>query len=221
MRKLEEAKIYNCSTKFTITDCDAGWTDIECDFSGKKINFKVSYVGEQPTALLEVAYLLNSKFDNYTGLLHIEVDDDETVVDQEGNEGWTANLGASFQWDEEPRLNDWHISFAPKDFAKEDFDLTIDITRSTGEGEDNYSFIVPYRDFCYAVAKCFTDALKKYGHYGYGLGTYTDHIVVKQLLVVKAYALGLLSTRISASLDVYDPYDLSFEDELKLLAIEM
>lgn len=221
MKKLEEAIMYDCPTKFTITNCEAGWTDIDCNFSGTVLNFNVSYIGRQPTALIEVAFLLNSFYDNNEGLLDIHVDDEQEVVDQEGNEGWNASLGAEFLWDEEPRINEWHIASAPEDFGKEDYNLTINIVRSTGEGEEKYDFTVSYRDFCYAVAKCFTDALKQYGFYGYDTGSYTDRIVVRHLLIVKAYALGILSTRISSDRTIGDIWNLSFEDEMKLLAMDM
>lgn len=221
MKKLEEAIIYDCPTKFTITKCEAGWTNINCDFNGTVLNFNVSCIGRQPTALVEVAFLLNSFYDNYEGLLDIHVDEEQEVVDQEGNEGWTASLGAEFLCDEEPRINEWHITSAPEDFGKEDYNLNINIVRSTGEGEEKYDFTVSYRDFCYAVAKCFTDALKQYGFYGYDTRSYTDRIIVRQLLIIKAYALGILSTKISACWELGDEWNLDFEEELKLLVMDM
>lgn len=81
MKKLEEVVTYDCPTKFTINKCEAGWTDINCDFNGTVLNFNVSYISRQPTALIEVAFLLNSFYDNYEGLLHIYVDNEQKVVD--------------------------------------------------------------------------------------------------------------------------------------------
>lgn len=225
MKKLEEAKVFDCPVKFTITDCDAGWVDMNCNFNGNKLYFRISELGDLPTALTEIAFMLHSEYDNQSALLrNIKLDEEVfDVADQGGNNGWFTNLGGTFQWDEEPRLDNWHIYYNEEDFGKDDYDLTIEIERLNGEDEDKYKFVVPYREYCYAVAKCFTDALKKFGFNSYDKGSYTDHINVRHLLIVKAYALGILGTYIGFEGDGIncDRYNLTFEEELKLLAMDM
>lgn len=220
---LTKAKKYDCPVKFTITGCEAGWVDIDCNFNGEVLRFAVSHIGDLPMALLEVAFLLHSIYDYNGGMFrYIRLDDEtEGITDQDGHK-WSAELGATFQWDEEPRLNKWHIYYEQKDFGKEDFDLIIKIDRIT-DIHKKYKFVVSYRDFCYAVAKLFTDALKKYGFWGYTRGSYSDYIVVKDLLIVKAYALGLLQTKIWYEGDYpkRDYFELPFEQELELLNFDM
>ena len=224
IKDLTKAKKYDCPVKFEVTNCEAGWVDMKCDFRGIVLTFAVSDIGDMPSTLIEVAYMLHSNYDNYVEVLrNIKVDDEVSdITDQFGSGGWDANLGATFCWDEEPRSNDWHVYYDKKDFGKEDYDLIIEIKRSIGCYEE-YRFVVTYRDFCYAIAKCFTDVIKKYGFSGYDTRSYQDYVIVRHLLIVKAYALGLLGTWIGwrdGNLDM-DYFDLTFDQELELLRMDM
>ena len=64
-----------------------------------------------------------------------------------------------------------------------------------------YTYFVDGRDLCYAIAKAYTETIKKYGFYGYyattggdcnGIG---DAIDIHMLLFIKAYALGAMEVR--------------------------
>ena len=63
------------------------------------------------------------------------------------------------------------------------------------------TYTVDGRDLCYAVAKAYTDAIKKYGFFGYYSSTggncngFGDVIDIHMILFIKAYALGAMEVR--------------------------
>jgi hypothetical protein len=63
----------------------------------------------------------------------------------------------------------------------------------------HYRYEVDGRELCYAVAKGYTEALKKYGFQGYlrstGMQYLGDSIEMDELLFVKAYALDAMEVR--------------------------
>ncbi len=88
------------------------------------------------------------------------------------------------------------------------------------------------RDLCYAVAKACTEAIRKYGFYGYSSSTggscngYGDGINVEKLLFLKAYALNALEIReLTTVWEEADSWEhsecSSFEKELELLLFDM
>ena len=117
-------------------------------------------------------------------------------------------------WDEEPGTYEWNINFDLHYFNKPDAMLNINVKRSSDSENKAYKTKIWLSDFAYAVAKCFTECLKKYGINTYHFYTWTDDINIRQLLVVKAFALGLLSKS-------GEVFDLNFEEELKLLQLDM
>ena len=64
-----------------------------------------------------------------------------------------------------------------------------------------FNYTVDGRDLCYAAAKAYTDAIKKYGFYGYYMSTggdcngHGDIIDIHMILFIKAYALGAMDVR--------------------------
>ena len=68
--------------------------------------------------------------------------------------------------------------------------------------DDDFECTVDGRDLCYAVAKGYTEALKKYGFYGYFYSTCDEFsvnasVLMERFLFIKAYALNALETRAS------------------------
>lgn len=108
-----------------------------------------------------------------------------------------------------------------KELGRQDFPLEVAIDIWNVDDTKSYKFTVMFRDLCYAVAKCFTDALKTYGFDGYHTGTFTDDINIRQLLVIKAYALGILSNFVAIEGKPEFRYDFTYEEELQLLAMDM
>ena len=95
------------------------------------------------------------------------------------------------------------------------------------DGEAGFSCIVEARDLAYAVGKAATDALKKYGVYGYHRSTGSpviegDSIDLNALIYLKAYALELPNHRLGG--DGYDGGNVketSFADEIELLLFDL
>lgn len=217
-----KANKYDCPLKFTVSDCESGWTHMTLDFNGTVIETYISYLGYQPSALLEATRIYHSheiSYDEGYGYSHIDIKKTEDVDSPDGI--WdVVPMVVEFQWDEEPMLTTWTIIRDAKDIGKEDFPLKIRIAR-TSDKVVYCEFIVQYRDLCYAVAKCYTELLKRYGFSGYFHGSYGDDINIRQLLEIKAYALGL--TRNLYAEDETKSYrlQLTLDEELELLKMDM
>lgn len=222
MGRLDSAKTYNCPLRFTITECEAGWTHMVCDFNGTILKFRISYcLGDQPGALVQAAYSFNTYEDNYDGIRAIKVEREDGIPDLEGNCWDHVVVRTFFMWEEEPQSAKWRIALNPQDHGPENFPLEITIDRWDIDETKQYKFTVMYRDLCYAVAKCFTDVLKEHGFMGYHYGTYTDDINIRELLIIKAYALGILSNLTSVDKIPEYRYDFTYEEEIQLLMMDM
>ncbi len=221
MERLDNAKTYNCPLRFTITDCESGWTDLSCDFYGTIIDIYISYIGYQPSALIEAVRIFHSHEISYRDdycYPHIDIVKAEDI---DTLEYWDmVPMVVEFAWEEEPRRSTWTISRDEKDFGKDDFQVKIKIVRKDDE-EISHEFTVRYRDLCYAVAKCYTDMLKQYGFSGYYHGSYGDDINLRQLLEIKGYALRLTSNMYAEN--GMDNYRLTLtpDEELELLMMDM
>ena len=217
-----KAKKYDCPLKFTVSDCESGWTHMIFDFNGIKIETYISYLGYQPSALLEATRIFHSheiSYDEGHSYSHIDIEKTEDVDSPEGI--WdVVPMVVGFQWDEEPMLTTWTIIRDAKDIGKEDFPLKIRIARTTDKVV-NYEFTVQYRDLCYAVAKCYTELLKQYGFSGYYHGSYGDDLNIRQLLEIKGYALGLTSNLYAEDETKSYRLQLTPDEELELLKMDM
>ncbi len=93
-----------------------------------------------------------------------------------------------------------------------------------------YRYLLDGRELCYAAAKAYTDALKKYGFYGYYWTTCRnedgDTIVMHEFLFLKAYALNRLDVRELSTVwkgnkSWQSAEGTPFEKELELLIADM
>ena len=206
----------DCPVKFEVWPREAGWADVNCCINAIEFTSYVATIWHTsiPTGLLETAYFFLD-YDNRHENFLVETEEYEGVfVDNDGNEWADVPGKVRFVWDEEPSTYEWNISFDLQYFHKHDAMLNITVKRSSDTENKTYKFNVWLSDFAYAVAKCFTECLKKYGINTYHFYTWTDDINIRQLLVVKAFALGLLSKG-------DEVLNLNFEDELKLLQMDM
>jgi len=206
----------DCPVKFEVWPREAGWADVNCCINAIEFTSYVATIWHTsiPTGLLETAYFFLD-YDNRHENFLVETEEYEGVfVDNDGNEWADVPGKVRFVWDEEPSTYEWNISFDLQYFHKPDAMLNITVKRSRDSENKTYKFNVWLSDFAYAVAKCFTECLKKYGINTYHFYTWTDDINIRQLLVVKAFALGLLSKG-------DEVLNLNFEDELKLLQMDM
>ena len=130
----------------------------------------------------------------------------------------------TFVWDEEDDHGvNWTISRTSN--VGLDFDITLELK----EWDENnmldrpvgtFSYTVSYSDFCYAVGKAITDAVKSYGFGGFGWSTYV--VNVNQLCFLKACGMG----RPWAFERIFDEEHgcgekTSFNDEMELLNFDM
>lgn len=206
----------DCPVNFEVLPREAGWADVKCCINTIEFTSFVATIWHTsiPTGLLETAYFFLD-YDNEHEEFLVETEEYEGVfVDNDGNEWADVPEKVRFVWDEEPSTYEWNISFDLQYFHKPDVMLNITVKRSSDSEIKTYKFNVWLSDFAYAVAKCFTECLKKYGINTYHVYTWDDDINIRQLLVVKAFALGLLSKG-------DEVLNLNFEDELKLLQLDM
>mgnify|MGYP004629994617 FL=1 len=206
----------DCPVKFEVWPREAGWADVKCCINDIEFTSYVATIWHTsiPTCLLETAYFFLD-YDNRHENFLVETEEYEGIfVDNDGNEWADVPEKVRFVWDEEPSTYEWNISFDLQYFHKPDAMLNIIVKRSSDSENKTYKLNVWLSDFAYAVAKCFTECLKKYGINTYHFYTWTDDINIRQLLVVKAFALGLLSKG-------DEVLNLNFEDELKLLQLDM
>lgn len=212
---------YDCPIKFAITNCRAGWTKLSAEINGNKIDFTITSIwqGVKPSLLLESAYFFNP----YLGFFQERVDIEYEVCNDAYEDITDIPLQVQFQWDDELNITQWVIEMPREQFEKPYPELIINIIRenSCEEQKKTYSFRVKYKDFCYAVAKCFSDCLKGYGMDGYYRRSYNDEINLRYLIFVKAYGMGMIANDLSVINSLDYNYDFTFEEEMKILAMDM
>jgi len=133
---------------------------------------------------------------------------------------WKRRFGCVFEPPTEENGNRYFKS-VPVSWDEEG--RTVDVILSRSSSEENYFSIVPKgvpdpiniefsckrgnfkytvdgRDLCYAIARGYTEALKKYGFQGYlrstGMQYIGDVFEMEELLFVKAYALDAMEARV-------------------------
>ncbi len=144
-------------------------------------------------------------------------------------------VSATFLWDKEGSSANIRFSrILPKDHSDcnlESDPIKVEIWYNGDRENSLHTYVVEGRDLCYAIAKAVTDALKKYGIYGYYrstsdsdnvcLGGYIDP---EQFLFVKACALSNMETReLTWIEDFYgdDSKSSPIDKEIELLLFEM
>lgn len=155
----------DCPVKFEVLPREAGWADVKCCINTIEFTSFVATIWHTsiPTGLLETAYFFLD-YDNEHEEFLVETEEYEGVfVDNDGNEWADVPEKVRFVWDEEPSTYEWNISFDLQYFHKPDAMLNITVKRSSDSEIKTYKFNVWLSDFAYAVAKCFTECLKKYG----------------------------------------------------------
>lgn len=200
----------NCEIKMRLVPYGAGWTDVYLDIGGDSLYFVISDVlGNQFDDLLRILYhlypdnndpenaddIIDSKYgickETEDGYKIVSILDDIHDIDPpfvEQDIPWKAN----FTWDEEGACSNWTIERDPT--QNTDFMLKIHIEHCRTETKV-YDYEVPYRGFCYAVAKACTEMLKEYGFFGYHHSVYHQDMNVRYLLFLKSVALDNFEAR--------------------------
>ena len=152
-------------------------------------------------------------------------------------ENRNGRLDGHCEWNKrEHHSNDKHeiqATTVTVDWDDEGTNMTIEMTKpldgdtillrsSMDYGKTYQEYTVNDRDFCYAVAKACTEAIKEFGFYGYRYSTESQPIKIHQLLFLKAYALGNMDARDLTVVDEgLDCCKSDFEKELELLLFDM
>jgi len=219
MMKLEKRE---CPLDIKI-ECEAGWSDVWFSYENMQLKFLISYCfDEQLDDLLEILYNFCDESDP-NGQLFNEC---KEVVNKAGGFHY-AYLSSTFMWNEEPSVSRWTIErdLIESEGKKWDysFNLHIKIERlydSDEKTDEVFTFDVKYIDFCYAVAKAFTQLIKKYGFYGYHMSTYNQDLNMRYLLSIKSIALNNFDAVHLTNINS-DGCTSSLEKELELLQFDM
>ncbi|MBQ3378230.1 MAG: hypothetical protein IJG50_00010 [Clostridia bacterium] len=224
----------NCDINMRLVPYGAGWTDVYLTIAGDKHYFIISDVlGDQFDDFLSILYhLYPGNIGDETGSNDIEckVACDEYIDGEYKTVKIVDSLNecqafsvfhdvpwkAHFTWDEEGNESVWELERDPTEDL--DFELRISIEHN----EKHFQYSVRYADFCYAVAKACTEALKKHGFTGYHKATYTQDFNVRHLLFLKGVALSNLDAcKLTYYEEKGDGETSDFEKELELLLFDM
>ena len=184
----------DCGINMRLVPYGAGWTDVYLDIGNDSHYFIISYVwGDQFNDLIKNLYYMYPN----------ELEDNE--IYQNG----------TFEWDEEDGNSKW--TFEREKNRNKEFDLKITIEHNG----NHYEYTVRYKEFCYAVAKACTEALKECGFVGYKETTYTQDINLRELIYLKAIALDCIEAVSIVSEDDNWKYCSDFNKEIEILLFDM
>ncbi len=193
----------NYQTRIRLTPIGADFMQVHFRIGGDNHYFYPSCVmGDQFSSFLTAVYCLyNEGFDYHR--LHrrlwkrrFGVDPWEYPTDENGKCFYKS---IPITWDEEGRIIDITLSrrSADEEVLPENVSDPIKIEFLYSGGRFQYT--IDGRELCYAVARGYTEAVKKYGFQGYlrstGQQYLGDYFEMEELLFVKAYALDAMEAR--------------------------
>ncbi|MBR4791901.1 MAG: hypothetical protein IK024_13515 [Treponema sp.] len=224
-----------CPMEIT-TECGAGWGFMKIQYENLNLEFYNTNVYDRDfDDLLKTLYFLNPYFEDDLWPNDLDKYPDkpmfEVVEYQKKNDiGFRYHaISSNFIWNEEPDISKWTISrkaTSPKEHAKNySFDLIFHIEKyeESIDNKTEFDFQIKYNDFCYAVAKAFTQLIKKHGFYGYHQSTYNQDFNMRYFLSIKAIALNNFEALKIEDVknEHVDGDSSSFEKELELLQFDM
>ena len=221
----------DCPIHMEIDPYGSGWEDITLDICGDHHWWSVSgSLGDGFWALVESLYVL------YPHQTHDELEErrltesDEYVADFKNGE--YVNLrprtekdsgyisfpkAAEFFWDHEGWGVQWKLT---KESGQErDFNLTIDL-EETDDDHKTFHYTVKYSDFCYAVGRAITEAVKKHGFGGFHTSVWESDVNVRHLCFLKACGMGKPDALKPSMAAKTGKAVSSFEDEVELLMFD-
>ena len=208
-----ELKKRNCNIKARIEPLGTGLLYVSFDFGDRKFEFTPSSaMGGQLGDLICALYTLFHETNNgrYDG--HSEWSKREYISNEDHRIQATT---VTVEWDDEG-------TYLVLRMTKAEDDDNILIEASVDCGKTYTEYTVNDRDFCYAVAKACTKALKSFGFYGYRYSTEGEPVMLHQLLFIKAYALGDTGARsLTVTDEGLDCCRTDFEKEMELLLFDM
>lgn len=224
-----------CPISMKLDPYGSGWEDITLDICGDQHWWSVSgCLGDGFWALVESLYVLYSH-QNHCEREEHRLSEEENMVGeykngdfiglkpaQEGDKSYySLPKQAQFYWDLEGHGVDWTLSrIAGND---RDFDLTIELSESDcSDNVKKSSYTVRYSDFCYAVGKAITEAVKARGFTGFHECVWESDVNIRHLCFIKACGLGKPDFFKPIPRDKDDHGESSsFTDEIELLLFDM
>lgn len=77
MSILDRACKYNCPIEFTIRSCNYGWTKMRYKIQDNIFDWNISYIGMQPSIMIEALYIFSSYNNDSDGQLDVETEYEE------------------------------------------------------------------------------------------------------------------------------------------------
>ena len=193
--------------------------------------FPNSVMGGQFDALIDALYALYCE-DGNNHYIHRQKQKVDWIKTEKGNK--ISHISSHFTWDEEGTLVEVSLRRTIRDGSCEaninSYDPVM-IKILGGRCGNDFECTVDGRDLCYAAAKGYTEALKKYGFYGYyssacGEFSVCASVHMERFLFIKAYALNAMEARaLSKAWDNphswRSAYKTDFEKEIELLLFDM
>lgn len=235
-RKALRLKKRDCGINMKLVPYGAGWSDVYLDICGDSHFFIISGVlGNQFEDLLRILYHMHPDnkdpenvehmLDYKIGIVDTTSENREVVKIVDGDYDMKPGTvfidipwRAKFSWNEEGSESRWQLERVPNQNTQ--FMLKIHIEHERAELRI-FDYEVPYQDFCYAVAKAYTQVLKECGFFGYHCSIYTQDIEVRYLLFLKAVALNRFETRATRQMEKGRGEASDLKQELKLLLFDM
>lgn len=179
----------DCPIKIEISDVSDGALKMRMTVDGDVSDYTIhGYNGDCIAMLLQHIYYMYPG--TYNPYLDCEIVETKTVYET-SDDGTVAELNipykTEFRWLEENTYCEWKLS-RNATLATE-FDLDMSITKSDEDNETEKKYTVSYKEFCYALAKAYTEILKKCGINGFHEAYWGEDVNFRQLLFIKAIAL--------------------------------
>ena len=224
----------NCEIRIRLTPCGADFMRVHFRIGGDNHYFYPSCVqGDQFSSFLSAVYCLYNEGCEFHNL-HKRQWKKRFGVDlweypwEDGKDSYYKSIPIS--WDEEGLIIDVTVSRRS----------VAEVVLPAGEPDPikiefsyrkrRFKYTVDGRDLCYAIARGYTEAIKKYGFQGYlrstGKQYLGDSFEMEELLFVKAYALNAMDVR-----ELKDAWRKpkgwmsaqasSFDNEIELLLFDM
>ena len=209
--KMMQLQKRDCDVKIELTPSGTRYLDIDLDFCGQKISFGASSaVGGQFGDFVSAVYALYHEDDD----CHNEWSRREGIT--AGDDRHIIGMTTMVDWDNEGE----GMTIEMTKYWEGDNTNQVAVRITTDYGETYVEFKINERDLCYAVAKACTDALKKYGFYGYRYSTEMDTFDLHKLLFIKARALDCSEVRELLNADQFSQKT-DFNKEIDLLLFDM
>ena len=211
---VNELKKRDCDIHISLLPSGTQFLCVKMDIQGDHLHFlPSSAVGDQfgdfISALYNLFYEGDDGHDEWTGRHYISDENHMILASQ-----------VTVEWDEEHDMA--HIVMTRKWSNEIDFESDVMDIEFKRYDKLIKKYTVKTVDFCYAVAKACTEALKRYGFYGYRYSTEHDYFQLHQFLYIKSLALMNFEAR-ELVLECQDEYAKcsSFEKEMELLLFDM